>query len=84
MRGGVVEWVDSQPADVLAVTSVTAGELRCGAERMPAGKRKEALREQIEADAQIAAICAATGSQLVTRNVDVFASLDIPVVNPWP
>lgn len=118
----VVEWVDSQPADALAVTSVTAGELRYGVERMPDGKRKEALREQIEAmlsldlgqnilpfddaaakaygriaagreaigrpisqsDAQIAAICEATGSKLATRNVDDFASLDIPIVNPWP
>ena len=118
----VVEWLDSQPADVLAVTSVTAGELRYGVERMPDGKRKEALREGIEAmlgldlgqsilpfddaaakaygriaagrekigrpisqaDAQIAAICDATGSQLATRNIDDFANLGIPVVNPWP
>lgn len=118
----VIEWVDSQPASALAMTSVTAGELRYGLERMPGGKRKEMLREQIEAmlrldfgqnilafdlasaeaygriaagreaigrpisqaDAQIAAICDATGSKLATRDVDDFEALDIDIVNPWP
>ncbi|MBB3192322.1 type II toxin-antitoxin system VapC family toxin [Halomonas cerina] len=35
------------------------------------------------ADAQIAAICLCHGAILATRNVKDFASLGVPLVNPW-
>lgn len=35
------------------------------------------------ADAQIAAICAANGCPVATRNVKDFADIGIDVINPW-
>lgn len=35
------------------------------------------------ADAQIAAICAANGCSVATRNVKDFADVGIDVINPW-
>ena len=46
-------------------------------------QREKMDRTIATADAQIAAICAAHGAQLATRNVRDFASLDLQVINPW-
>jgi predicted nucleic acid-binding protein len=35
------------------------------------------------ADAQIAAICSATGATLATRNIDDFEESGIELLNPW-
>jgi toxin FitB len=35
------------------------------------------------ADAQIAAICRASGAELATRNTDDFADTGIELINPW-
>ncbi len=36
-----------------------------------------------ELDAQIAAICRASGSALATRNVKDFIGIELPLINPW-
>lgn len=45
----VVAWLDGLPAHGLATTAVTAAELLHGVERLPSGKRKNALREAVQA-----------------------------------
>lgn len=40
---GVLEWVDGQVRQELAITSVTAGELVYGTSRLPAGRRRRVL-----------------------------------------
>ena len=46
-------------------------------------QREKMGRTIATADAQIAAICAAHGARLATRNVRDFASLDLQLINPW-
>lgn len=46
-------------------------------------QREKMGRAISTADAQIAAICAAHGAQLATRNIRDFASLDLQLINPW-
>lgn len=43
----VLAWVDAQPADELYLTSMTVAELLYGVARLPAGKRRERLAEQV-------------------------------------
>lgn len=44
----VVEWLDAQPLETLYLSVVTVAELRFGVARLPAGKRRDALRERLE------------------------------------
>lgn len=44
----VVEWLDAQPLETLYLSVVTVAELRFGVARLPAGKRRGALRERLE------------------------------------
>jgi hypothetical protein len=46
-------------------------------------QREKMGRTIATADAQIAAICAAHGARLATRNIRDFASLDLQLINPW-
>jgi toxin FitB len=46
---GVLSWLDSQTADEIAITAITAAELRYGVRRMPEGRRKAELSEVIHA-----------------------------------
>jgi predicted nucleic acid-binding protein len=46
-------------------------------------QREKAGRTISTADAQIAAICAAHGARLATRNIPDFALLDLQLINPW-
>lgn len=39
----VVEWLDTQPADEVAVTAITTAEIFHGIRRLPEGSRKSAL-----------------------------------------
>jgi len=39
----VVEWLDRQPAESVWTTSITVFELEFGLQRLPAGKRRDAL-----------------------------------------
>lgn len=41
---GVVEWLDAQAVDQIAITAVTVGELLYGVARLPDGKRKQRLQ----------------------------------------
>jgi len=48
-----------------------------------AAYRKQKGQPISQADAQIAAICLAHNSTIVTRNVDDFVHCSIPIINPW-
>jgi hypothetical protein len=41
----VVDWLDAQAADQIAITAVTVGELLYGVARLPDGKRKQRLHQ---------------------------------------
>jgi toxin FitB len=43
----VREWLDSLDAATVATTAITAAELRYGAARLPAGRRREQLTEAV-------------------------------------
>ena len=44
----VVEWLDAQPLETLYLSVVTVAELRFGVARLPAGRRRDALRARLE------------------------------------
>ena len=44
----VVAWIDAQPVQTLFLSTVTVAELRSGIALLPAGKRRDNLRERIE------------------------------------
>jgi predicted nucleic acid-binding protein len=47
-NAGVVAWIDEQPIETLYLAAVTVAELRFGVASMPAGKRRDTLRERLE------------------------------------
>lgn len=46
--GRVVAWIDAQRIETLYLSAITVAELRFGVAAMPAGKRRDALHDQIE------------------------------------
>lgn len=44
----VVEWLNGQPLETLYLSVITVAELRFGVARLPAGKRRNGLRERLE------------------------------------
>lgn len=46
---GVLTWLDSLPADEVAMTAITAAELLYGVARLPQGRRKTELTEAVHA-----------------------------------
>ena len=44
----VVAWLDAQPLETLFLSVVTVAELRFGVARLPAGRRRNGLIEQLE------------------------------------
>jgi toxin FitB len=44
----VIEWLDSQPVETLYLSAISVAELRFGVASLPAGRRREALREDLE------------------------------------
>jgi len=44
----VVAWIDAQPMETLFLSAITVAELRSGIASLPAGKRRDTLRERIE------------------------------------
>jgi toxin FitB len=44
----VVDWINSQPLETLFLSAIAVAELRFGVAALPAGKRREALREGLE------------------------------------
>jgi predicted nucleic acid-binding protein len=47
-NAGVVAWIDEQPIETLYLAAITVAELRFGVVSMPAGKRRDILRERLE------------------------------------
>lgn len=46
---GVISWLDSLPAEEIAITAITAAELRYGVLRLPDGRRKNELSDAVHA-----------------------------------
>jgi predicted nucleic acid-binding protein len=44
----VIDWIDAQPLETLYLSAITIAELRAGVALLPAGKRKEDLRDSLE------------------------------------
>jgi predicted nucleic acid-binding protein len=44
----VVAWIDAQPLHTLYLSAITVAELRFGVASMPAGRRRDVLRERLE------------------------------------
>lgn len=44
----VVEWLDAQLLETLFLSVITVAELRFGIARLPAGRRRDGLRERLE------------------------------------
>jgi predicted nucleic acid-binding protein len=123
----VLRWLETQPLESLATTSINLAEIRYGLARLPDGRRRRdletrfdifvarsfgaargvddrifdfdrtaaevygdlaALREssgrRLEGfDGLIAAIAAARGAAIATRNAEDFAECGITVISPW-
>lgn len=117
----VIAWIDAQAIETLYLSAITLAELRAGIALLPAGKRREALRQNLEdrvlplfagrvlafdaactpayaasmagarragraiaaADGYIAAIAAAHGLIVATRDTGPFEAAEVAVVNPW-
>lgn len=47
-NAAVVAWIDSQPIETLYLAAITVAELRFGVASMPAGKRRNVLRQRLE------------------------------------
>jgi predicted nucleic acid-binding protein len=47
-HAGVRQWVGRQPRSSLSICSVTEAEMRLGVALLPAGRRKQALTEDVE------------------------------------
>lgn len=44
----LIAWLDAQPPETLFLSVITVAELRFGAARLPAGRRRNGLRERLE------------------------------------
>ncbi|MCU7928830.1 MAG: type II toxin-antitoxin system VapC family toxin [Candidatus Thiodiazotropha sp. (ex Dulcina madagascariensis)] len=44
----VIEWIDAQPLETLYLSAITVAELRAGVARLPAGRRRKGLHENLE------------------------------------
>lgn len=44
----VIDWIDAQTLETLYLSAITVAELRAGIALMPAGKRRDSLRENLE------------------------------------
>lgn len=117
----VTDWLDAQPLETLFLSAITVAELRFGVAAAPAGKRRDALHDSLEArvlplfsgrvlafdmaasrtyaelmararaaglaigttDGYIAAIAAANGMMIATRDISPFEAAGVSVINPW-
>ncbi len=117
----VIAWIDAQALDTLFLSAITVAELRAGVARLPAGKRRAGLHENLEkrvlplfagrvlpfdlactqayaalkvkarvsgvaiatADDYMAAIAAANGFAVATRDAALFTAAGVTVINPW-
>ena len=44
----VIDWIDAQPVETLYLSAITVAELRFGVASLPAGKRRDALHDNVE------------------------------------
>ena len=44
----VIEWIDAQALETLYLSAITVAELRSGVALLPAGKRRDGLRDNLE------------------------------------
>lgn len=44
----VTQWLDAQPLETLYLSAITVAELRAGVAFLPAGKRRDALQDNLE------------------------------------
>lgn len=44
----VIDWIDAQPMETLFLSAITVAELRAGLALLPAGKRQDGLRKNLE------------------------------------
>ena len=117
----VLAWLDAQAPATLYTTSITLADLLAGVAALPAGRRRNRLRQALSdqvlplfegrvlafdapaahayaqvhagaqaagnpisfADGAIAAIAAAHGFAVATRNVRDFKGTGVEVVDPW-
>ncbi len=116
----VREWLDTQVAETLFVSSITAAEILFGVGALPAGRRKNALTAALDdtlllfaarvlpfdtaaarryadlavkaratgkgfptPDGYIAAIAAAHGFAVASRDTGPFAAAGLTVIDPW-
>lgn len=117
----VIDWLDRQALETLYLSAITVAELRFGVMRLPQGKRREFLNEQLEtrvlasfagrilpfdlsatltyaelmvnaqkmgraigqADGCIAAVAAANGMSIATRDTAPFVAAGLSVIDPW-
>ena len=117
----VIAWIVAQALDTLFLSAITVAELRAGVARLPAGKRRAGLHENLEkrvlplfagrvlpfdlactqayaalkvkarvsgvaiatADDYMAAIAAANGFAVATRDAALFTAAGVTVINPW-
>jgi len=50
---GVVQWIDSQDEDLLAVSTLTFGELQKGIAKLPDSRRRQVLARWVSEDLQV-------------------------------
>jgi predicted nucleic acid-binding protein len=120
-ESAVLDWLNAQEPETLYLSTVSVAELLAGIERLPAGKRRSALKHALDqqimplfedrvlafdrpaavafaqvnasaqatgntigfADCAIAAIAAAHGFIVATRNVRDFKGTGVTLLNPW-
>lgn len=66
----LAEWLRRQAADDLAIATLTIGELRYGIERLKAGRKREVLKQWLDAE-------------LLPVFADRILPLDIAVADTW-
>ncbi len=66
----VVEWIDQLDPTMVYLSVITIGEIRKGIEKLPASKRKDAIKEWLETD-------------LLVRFEGRIVSISIPTMLTW-
>jgi len=67
-------WLDAQVAETLFLSSITVAELLFGIGALPAGRRKDRLA---------AAIAAARGLAVASRDTSAFGAAGLTAIDPW-
>ncbi|NHA15344.1 PIN domain-containing protein [Thioalkalivibrio sp. XN279] len=81
----VVAWIDAQPLETLLRSTITVAELRFGVASLPASRRRDTLRDNLETRVLplIAATALAHRMMVATRDTAPFEAACVAVLNPW-